>query len=176
MGCLLSLVMSRCLTVEQARFSPIHCRRTGICHILLLRLANPGAQHHQSTDSQHFIIRGAGYPIFTSRFQQQSLTTWAAQLFAHFVWNAAILMADLIKSDKFFVRGEYVLELGAGSGLPGLVAILQGANLVVLSDYNSSELLDNLERNVQQNIPDPLKYAITVAGHIWGGDGDSILR
>lgn len=85
-------------------------------------------------------------------------------------------MADLIKSDKFFVRGESVLELGAGSGLPGLIAILQGAHLVVLSDYSSLELLANLEQNVQENIPDPLKHAITVEGHIWGGNGDSILR
>lgn len=85
-------------------------------------------------------------------------------------------MADLIKSNKFFVRGESVLELGAGSGLPGLTSVLQGAHLVVLSDYSSPEILANLERNVQENIPDPLKRAVTVEGHIWGGNGDSILR
>lgn len=168
--------MSRCLTVEQARSSPIHWRRTGTYQILFLRLVNPGAQRHQGTHSQHFLVRGAGYPIFVPRIQQQSLTSGTVQLFAHFVWNAAILLADLIKSDKFFVRGESVLELGAGSGLPGLMAILQGAQFVVLSDYSSPELLANLERNVQENIPDPLRHAITVEGHIWGEDGSSILR
>ena len=85
-------------------------------------------------------------------------------------------MADLINSDKFFVRGESVLELGAGSRLPGLISVLQGAHLVVLSDYSSPELLANLERNVLENIPDPLKRSVTVEGHIWGGNGDSILQ
>jgi EEF1A N-terminal glycine/lysine methyltransferase len=85
-------------------------------------------------------------------------------------------MADLIGSGNFSVLGESVLELGAGAGLPGILSILEGANSVVLSDYNSPELLKNLERNVEENIPSILKHAIKVEGHTWGGTGSSILQ
>jgi EEF1A N-terminal glycine/lysine methyltransferase len=96
--------------------------------------------------------------------------------FAHFVWNAAILTADLISSAQFPVAGESVLELGAGTGLPGIVAALEGADLVVLSDYESSKLLANLQRNVAENISANLKDKVKVEGHIWGQDGSAITR
>jgi EEF1A N-terminal glycine/lysine methyltransferase len=98
------------------------------------------------------------------------------KLFAHFVWNAAILTADFISSGQFSVVGESVLELGAGTGLPGILAVLEGADLVVLSDYKSPKLLANLERNVTENIPAKLKDKVKVEGHIWGQDDSAITQ
>jgi len=90
------------------------------------------------------------------------------QLFAHFVWNAALFTADCIIRGKFTVKGESVLELGAGVGLPGILATLQGAEMVALSDYPSTKLIANLQRNVDTNIPYHLRNRVVVEGHIWG--------
>lgn len=40
------------------------------------------------------------------------------KLFAHYLWNAGIMMAELIgqESSKWSVKGQRVLELGAGVG------------------------------------------------------------
>lgn len=91
-------------------------------------------------------------------------------MFAHFVWNAAIIAADFIVCGRFQVKGQSVLELGAGAGLPGIVATLEGAEMVVLSDYESPTILANLQRNVLENIPKQLQGKVKVEGHIWGED------
>ena len=98
------------------------------------------------------------------------------QLFAHFVWNSSILAADLIASGTFKVQKEVVLELGAGAGLPGIVAALCGASFVVLTDYESPRLIDNLRHNVQKNIPTAVQEKVKVTGHTWGEDTESITQ
>lgn len=104
------------------------------------------------------------------------MLTRKVTLFAHFVWNAAILAADLIIVGDFTVAKETVLELGAGAGLPGIVACLHGARIVVLSDYESPKLLVNLQANVDDNIPAALRRNVFVEGHIWGRAPGKIVR
>src|SRR5271154_1839582 len=104
------------------------------------------------------------------------LISHTVNLFAHFVWNSALLAADFITSGKFDVRGETVLELGAGAGLPGIVTALEGAQFTVLSDYESPTVLANLIRNVDENIPLTLRNRVVVEGHIWGENAGSITR
>ncbi|KAI7146702.1 hypothetical protein KC343_g12188, partial [Hortaea werneckii] len=58
------------------------------------------------------------------------------QLFSHYLWNASISLAERISYDgdggnnTWSVKGERVLELGAGVGLDGIVASLAGAEMV----------------------------------------------
>lgn len=47
-----------------------------------------------------------------------------------FRWNAALAFASYIDSNPKIARDRYVLELGAGGGLPGLVAAQNGAKKV----------------------------------------------
>lgn len=69
-----------------------------------------------------------------------------------------------------------MLELGAGGGLPALVAGVIGAPKVVVTDYPEDALLANLRWNVAENArvlrsagcDDTLEERITVSGHLWG--------
>jgi EEF1A N-terminal glycine/lysine methyltransferase len=97
-------------------------------------------------------------------------------LFAHFVWNAAILAADLITHGDFSVNAQSVLDLGAGAGLPGIVACFRGAKTVVLSDYESPKLLANLQANVDENVPANLRSKVFVQSHIWGLSPEKITK
>ncbi|KAF8418803.1 hypothetical protein EV426DRAFT_709004 [Tirmania nivea] len=107
-------------------------------------------------------------------------------LFAHFLWNvgtatfgmematclmhAGVQAAEMIASEEWNVKGETVLELGAGAGLPSIVAGLCGAKEVVISDYPAPELLSNISANVKRNVtPQMIQNSkISVRGHKWG--------
>ncbi|KAG0048970.1 hypothetical protein BGZ83_006155 [Gryganskiella cystojenkinii] len=77
----------------------------------------------------------------------------AVKLMSHFVWNAALVMAEYIESrDVIDVRGKRVIEFGAGAALPGLVAVKTGAAFVTLTDYPDPAIVQNLERNWYENL------------------------
>ncbi len=58
-------------------------------------------------------------------------------MWGHELWNAGRFLATGIDSGELDVRGCACLELGAGAGLPSLVAALAGAAAVVASDYGT---------------------------------------
>ena len=51
------------------------------------------------------------------------------------VWSSAIALASHLKARPDLVECKRVLELGAGCGLPGLVARMGGAKEVVMTDF-----------------------------------------
>jgi len=61
-----------------------------------------------------------------------------------------------------------VLELGAGGGLPSIVASKNGAQKVVITDYPDLNLIENLARNVAQNLEVEERRRVKVQGYIWG--------
>jgi nicotinamide N-methyltransferase len=94
------------------------------------------------------------------------------RLFSHHLWNAGVQLAALIEDSdsgaqssgerelcsvfgdglSWSVAGERVLELGAGSGLTGIIAAKAGAEEVVISDYPAPEVLRNILVNVERNL------------------------
>ncbi|OCK75151.1 hypothetical protein K432DRAFT_386363 [Lepidopterella palustris CBS 459.81] len=128
--------------------------------------------------------------------------------FAHYLWNAGVLMGELVggwgnmvergegrdsgvwmrdghegaeevlgretwwvseeEEGLWSVGGQTVLELGAGVGLAGIVSVLAGADEVVISDYPAPELLENITRNAEKNVPAALRAQLSVRGHLWG--------
>lgn len=58
--------------------------------------------------------------VYSSRFSDLRLTVADPgreddrKLFAHYLWNASIYCADMIESGQWDVKGQKVLELGAG--------------------------------------------------------------
>lgn len=66
------------------------------------------------------------------------------------LWRAASMLSDVLFADPAFVRGQSVLELGAGVGLCGLLAAKLGAKTVALTDFEPA-LLDSLALAVRDN-------------------------
>ncbi|POS86368.1 hypothetical protein EPUL_001466 [Erysiphe pulchra] len=107
------------------------------------------------------------------------------QLFSHFLWNAAVQLADLMEKvqeqdedPRWDVKGQNVLELGAGTGLAGIIACLLGAKFTVISDYPAAEILANIQANITRNIisctyMNRKPSTIIVEGHTWGLFQDS---
>jgi len=77
------------------------------------------------------------------------------------------------------MEGLTVIELGAGTALPSLVASVlpKPPSLVVVTDYPDEVILGNLNKNVERN-----KAAVSPGcivrceGYEWGEDVDPILR
>lgn len=90
------------------------------------------------------------------------------------LWDSALILSHYIStrvdhfhdSGFFFsLHGKTVLELGAGTGLPGLTASRLGAHRVILSDL--APLLPGLRNNVEVN---GLGDRVEVCELVWGSD------
>ncbi|KAG5287720.1 nicotinamide N-methyltransferase [Histoplasma capsulatum G186AR] len=106
------------------------------------------------------------------------------RLFAHYLWGGGLVVADGIeravrhlagdgageeKDLLWSVKGEKVLELGAGAALPSLISALAGAAQVTITDHPSSPALyGTIQANIANNIPLHLQSRIFVQSHEWG--------
>lgn len=79
----------------------------------------------------------------------QSRLTPLPVLQGHHLWNASQTISKYLqKHAETLIYHKNVLELGAGAGLPSLVAAFLGARKVVVTDYPDSDLIANLKHNV----------------------------
>ncbi|RJE21217.1 putative methyltransferase [Aspergillus sclerotialis] len=109
------------------------------------------------------------------------------KLFAHFLWSAAMVVAEGIENaavlDSGFapgsggnddtalwrVNGEKVLELGAGAALPSLLCALANASKVTITDHPSSPAFSGaIEFNTSHNIPKSSSTSVSIEPHEWG--------
>ncbi|KAI6093082.1 hypothetical protein F4821DRAFT_222045 [Hypoxylon rubiginosum] len=113
------------------------------------------------------------------------------KLFSHYLWNSSLLLAEFVEAGTlrltlsvgldgrlsrlkdFDVAGLDVLELGAGTALPSIMAALLGARSVTVTDYPSEVVLKMLRANVAANAQPETSPGGTVAplavdGHSWG--------
>ncbi|KAH7908812.1 putative methyltransferase-domain-containing protein [Hygrophoropsis aurantiaca] len=89
-------------------------------------------------------------------------------LWGHYLWNAALSFASYLDANPELVRDRCVLELGAGGGLPAIVAAQNGAQRVVVTDYPDSALIENLTNNINANISSEARNRVKEQGYIWG--------
>eukprot|EP00752_Nemacystus_decipiens_P016803 g15037.t2 len=101
-----------------------------------------------------------------------SLVSSRHSLWGHRLWNAALLLAEMVDEDELVVAGKTVLELGAGAGLPSLICALKGASKVVISDYATCTdnalmvpIQINIDRVQPEFVPEGTLHAV---GHVWG--------
>lgn len=99
---------------------------------------------------------------------------------AHHLWNGAKIISDYFEEDPSRVRGKTVLELGAASGLPSLVAGILGASKVIMTDYPDTDIVVNMQKNVDEcdDTVEPkghIATTIDAVGFIWGADSAPLL-
>ncbi|KAF5326418.1 hypothetical protein D9611_000484 [Ephemerocybe angulata] len=97
-------------------------------------------------------------------------------LWGHHLWNAARSFASYLDEHRELYENLNVLELGAGGGLPSLVAAKNNARLVVITDYPDDALIDNIEHNVKTNLSVEEQQKVSTQGYIWGRSTDGLLE
>ncbi|ANM61001.1 putative lysine methyltransferase, S-adenosyl-L-methionine-dependent methyltransferase [Arabidopsis thaliana] len=80
-----------------------------------------------------------------------------------FVWPCSVILAEYVWQHRSRFRDSSILELGAGTSLPGLVAAKVGANVTLTDDATKPEVLDNMRRVCELN-----KLNCNVLGLTWG--------
>ncbi|NXU10029.1 MT21A methyltransferase, partial [Pardalotus punctatus] len=131
-------------------------------------------QLHSPSATFHFASR-------TIRLQQD----WRRLGVAAVVWDAAVVLCAYLEMEGIDLRDRSVIELGAGTGLLGIVVTLLGKGYFVFSlkaIYNCSArvtitdraaALEFLESNVQANLPPELRPRAVVKELTWGKDLDN---
>ncbi|NXM24600.1 MT21A methyltransferase, partial [Oxyruncus cristatus] len=136
-------------------------------------------QLHSPSATFHFASR-------TIRLQQD----WRRLGVAAVVWDAAVVLCAYLEMEGIDLRDRSVIELGAGTGLLGIVATLLGELLmfnkgsaqlralhsaccarVTMTDREAA--LEFLESNVQANLPAELRPRAVVKELTWGKDLDN---
>lgn len=98
-------------------------------------------------------------------------------LWGDHLWNGGRWLANHLEANSGLVCGKSVVELGAGAGLPSLVASKLEASLVTCTDYPDQELVDNLKFNFEVNCTDAVKAEKTlVSGYLWGDDTKDLME
>ncbi|KAM6945471.1 protein N-lysine methyltransferase METTL21A [Aplochiton taeniatus] len=90
---------------------------------------------------------------------------WKKHGVAAVVWDAAVGLCMYLELGKVELKGQVAIELGAGTGLVGIVAALMGAQ-VTITDREPA--LDFLEANVKANIPANIQGSAAVSELSWG--------
>ncbi|RMJ21564.1 putative methyltransferase, partial [Aspergillus sp. HF37] len=117
------------------------------------------------------------------------------KLFAHFLWSAAMVVAEGVEnadtstavgdSDMWRVRGERVLELGAGNNLttesaalPSIITALAQAAKVTITDHPSSPALTGaINFNIARNVANRgIGTTVDAQPHEWGALDTAFAR
>lgn len=89
-----------------------------------------------------------------------------------FTWPAAPVLAQFIWYNRDQIKGKQVVEIGAGTALPGLVASLCGATVILTDKEEYPQCLDNCRKSCLANGQD----AIQVVGITWGQFTPNLLN
>ncbi|NWW52658.1 MT21A methyltransferase, partial [Pedionomus torquatus] len=114
-------------------------------------------------------------PWATYRFAGRTILLrqdWRRLGVAAVVWDAAVVLCTYLEIGGIDLRDRSVIELGAGTGLLGIVATLLGKGFfcahVTITDRAAA--LEFLESNVRANLPSELRPRAVVKELTWGKD------
>ncbi|XP_072882132.1 histone-arginine methyltransferase METTL23 [Hemitrygon akajei] len=81
-----------------------------------------------------------------------------------YIWPCSVVLAQYVWFNKSKVKGNTILEIGAGASLPGIVAAKCGASVILSDCAVFQNCLDNCQRSCQiNNLED-----VPVIGLTWG--------
>jgi predicted nicotinamide N-methyase len=109
-----------------------------------------------------FRIAGRSWRILAARDHAALMAAadrFVAFPFGLLLWESAQALAEALADDKESVAGRSVLELGAGVGLPGIIARALGASAVRQTDH-ISEALALCRANAEKNGIDGIELAL----------------
>ncbi|KAF1548715.1 Protein N-lysine methyltransferase METTL21A, partial [Eudyptes chrysocome] len=116
-------------------------------------------------------------PSATYRFASHTIRLkqdWRRLGVAAVVWDAAVVLCAYLEMGGIDLRDRSVIELGAGTGLLGIVATLLDVLLYRLGAHvtitDRAAALEFLESNVQANLPSELRPRAVVKELTWGKD------
>ncbi|MBZ3882840.1 Protein-lysine methyltransferase METTL21B [Sciurus carolinensis] len=93
------------------------------------------------------------------------------------VWDSALSLCNYFESQNVDFRGKKVIELGAGTGIVGILAALQGGD-VTITDLPMA--LEQIQGNVQANVPAGGRVQVRALSwgidqYVFPGDYDLVL-
>ncbi|EEY68119.1 uncharacterized protein PITG_18575 [Phytophthora infestans T30-4] len=112
--------------------------------------------------------------FYCSSSAKNNIATYSTNPMLHFAVQRFIAM-HFAKHPEL-VEGRRVVEFGAASALPSLVALHFGAKLAVMTDYPNDLLLKNIETNIKRNAHLLGTGRRDVRGHLWGSDTAALLK
>ncbi|KAK8111426.1 nucleotide binding protein [Apiospora kogelbergensis] len=98
----------------------------------------------------------------------------------HYLWNGSRFVSQWIETHVSEIQAKTVLEIGAGGGLPSLVAAHLGARKTVVTDYPDQDLIVNINKNIDEAaaqglLPAPTRDHIVADGYKWADDPAPLL-
>ncbi|XP_067847943.1 EEF1A lysine methyltransferase 3-like [Heptranchias perlo] len=103
----------------------------------------------------------SGHTLNITTFKGASLGVSA------YVWGPGLVLCRYFEDEKFNFTGKKVLELGSGTGIVGILAVLLGGD-VTMTDR--AYVLKQIEYNVSANIPATSRHRSKTRALLWGTD------
>ncbi|XP_078089649.1 EEF1A lysine methyltransferase 3-like isoform X2 [Mustelus asterias] len=102
-----------------------------------------------------------GYPLNIARYFGGNLG------FSASIWESALVLCQYFEQEKINFSGRKVIELGSGTGIVGILAVLLGGDVTMTDKEN---VLSQIEHNVSTNIPSTFRHRSKVCALSWGKD------
>uniref|UniRef100_UPI00398F3998 elongation factor Ts, mitochondrial isoform X7 n=1 Tax=Pristiophorus japonicus TaxID=55135 RepID=UPI00398F3998 len=83
------------------------------------------------------------------------------------VWDAGLALCQYFEEQKTSFCGKKVIELGAGTGIVGILAVLLGGD-VTITDLPCA--LKQIKNNISANVPSSCAHRSQVCALSWGRD------
>ncbi|KAM7524039.1 hypothetical protein LguiA_013941 [Lonicera macranthoides] len=117
------------------------------------------AEHQMTITSRHHF----GDSIDTPDSFSVTIIENIKEEYGLFVWPCSIVLAEYVWQQRLRFSGATVVELGAGTSLPGLVAAKVGSEVTLTDDSDRHEVLDNMRSMCDLN-----NLKCEILGLTWG--------